>query len=53
MMITGKSGMRFDTERIKKEEKPKFNWNLAFDCFAILNMGFLSGYVLCAMGRVF
>lgn len=53
MMITGKSGMRFDTERIRKEEPKKFNWNNLFFGACLINMGFLIGYVLCAMWRAF
>ena len=53
MMITGKSGMRFDTERIRKEEKPKFNWNNLFFGACLINIGLMIGYMVCAIGRAF
>ena len=52
MMVTSKrTGLRFDTERIRKEEPQKFNWNNLFFGVAILNMGLMIGYMVCAIGR--
>lgn len=51
MMITGKSGMRFDIERIRKEEKSKMPKEYLFFGVAILNMGLMVGYMICAIGR--
>lgn len=54
MMVTSKrTGLRFDRERIRKEEPQKFNWNNLFFGVAILNMGFMIGYMVCAIGGVF
>ena len=51
MMVTGKSGMRFDAERIRKEEKSKMPKEYLFFAVAILNIGLMVGYMLCAIGR--
>lgn len=51
-MITGKSGMRFDTERIRKEEPQKFNWNVVFFSACALNIGAMLGLIICSIGRV-
>lgn len=52
MMVTGKSGMRFDAERIRKEEKSKMPKEYLFFAVAILNIGLMVGYMLCAIGGV-
>ena len=51
MMITGRNGMRFDTEKIRKEERSKMPKEYLFFGVAILNIGLLVGYMLCAIGR--
>lgn len=50
MMVTGKSGMRFDRERIRKEETPKFNYYSLFFAFCILHIGLFAGYVIGSIG---
>ena len=52
MMITGRNGMRFDTEKIRKEEKSKMPKEYLFFGVAILNMGLMIGYMVCAIGGV-
>lgn len=53
MMTTGRNGMRFDRERIRKEEKSKMPKEYLFFGVAILNMGLMIGYMVCAIGRAF
>lgn len=52
MMVTSKrTGLRFDPVKIRKEEKSKMPKEYLFFGVAILNIGFIIGYMVCAIGR--
>ena len=52
MMMTSRSGMRFDREKIRREEPQKFNWNVVFFSACALNIGAMLGLIICSIGRV-